>query len=878
MKHSSPSDQGPPVWARRFFRWYCRAAFVEDLEGDLDEMYDERLRQVGRRQANRLFVQDVFLLFRPTIVRRLTLYPFLQNQPAAMYRNYFKTGLRHLLKYKSYALLNISGLAIGMAAAIVLFLIVRYERSFDTFHPEHERIYRLSERVSQAGEVSEHDLTPVPVVPTLLEEIPEVMAGTRFFAPNAMRLRYQDRSVNPLVHFVDAGFADVFDFDVVAGDLRQTLVSTNQVVLTQTVAEQLFGAEGAVGQAVEVVNDERRLTVGAVLADPPAYSSLQFEVLLPWANAPEWVTADFGWYDTFMTGYVKLTPHASATALFGKLQSFRERHYTGEKAARTQLHLRPLAAWRTTDADNQSMINLLSLMALITLMIAGVNFTNLSVAQSLLRVREIGVRKALGSLRSQLVGQFLAESLLTTGVALVFATALVSLILPSVNHYFDLSLTFRYWHNVSLFGVLLLIGLAIGVAAGMYPALFVSRLSPIASLQGLSERRLSGRWMQHGLIVAQYTASILLIAGTLVIWRQTQFMKSQDLRFDQENVVGFSLWYDRYDFDSQEQAKSAIKTMIDRLEDESSIASLTFAENMPGRYNSSYNSFYDSDAPHQHPVNLRQVMVGNDYFKTLGIDLVTGKLPVPELAPDSGFAVVINEAAQRALGWQSIDDKYLVPNGEGVPLPVIGVVEDYHYQSLQKRIEPMVHSYYPGDEYYYGHIAARLQPGRTADGLSSLEAAYQSLNPLEPFDYYFLEEDFDKMYRAQERLGLTATLFASIAVILASLGLLALTAFATRQRQQEVGIRKVLGASVTQVMALLSKNFAVLIIMALVIAGPLIYYAAERFLQDFAYRIDLGLDTFFIAGAIALLVAAVSVGTQAFRAASANPTDALRDE
>lgn len=873
MKNSSP-----PPWARRLFRGYCNPDFTEDLEGDLEELYQERLPQMSKSRAQWLYVRDVLLLFRPSIIRPLTLNRLIANQNPAMYRNYFKTGLRNLLKYRSYALLNVFGLAVGMAAAIVLFLIVRYERSFDNFHSDYERIYRLGEQEMNKSEANSYDQTPVPVMPTLLEEIPEVETGTRFFSPNTMRLRYQDRNANPLVHYVDSGFVDVFDFEVVAGDLRQTLTTANRIVLTESVAEKLFGAEDAVGKTLEVVNDERRFAVGAVLADPPNNSSVQFEALLPWTNAPDWIAKDANWYDTFMTGYVKLINHAKPAALSEKLLAFKARHYSSEKSADTQLRLRPLAELRAFDTNNRPIINLLSLIAAITLTIAAINFMNLATAQSLLRTREIGVRKALGSLRSQLVGQFLAESVLTALVALVMSILLIHLALPWFNRYFELSLTFNYWQNGTLLAILAGLGLTVGLLSGLYPALFVSSLSPTASLRGQNQSRRSGRWLQQGLIVTQYVASILLIAGTLIIWRQIQFMKSQDLRFDQENVVAFSLRYENYGFESEEQATSAIKTMIDRLKNESVVANLAFAEALPGRYDHNYNSFADSQNPTQDAVSLRQVTVGENYFETLGMNMVDGGFPAPGIAPDSGFAVIINATALKAYGWQNIDDKYLVAKGDNMLFPVVGVVEDYHYQSLQEKIQPIIHFCYVGDEYYYGHIAVRLQPGRTAEGLAALEEAYQSLNPYEPFGYYFLDEEFDKLYRAQERLGLTASLFAGIAVVLASLGLLALAAFATRLRRKEVGVRKVLGASVTQIIVLLSRNFAGLIAIAFMVACPLIYYAAERFLQDFAYRIVLGPDVFIIAGAVALLVAGLSVSAQALRAASANPVDSLRDE
>ncbi|MEM6844404.1 MAG: ABC transporter permease [Bacteroidota bacterium] len=870
------SDRFPPPWAQRFFRWFCHPAYYEDLAGDLAELYDEREQESGVRKAQWKYVRDVVLLFRPSIIRPVYTYSFLIHP--AMFRNYLKISLRNLWKYKSYALLNIFGLAVGIAAAIVLFLIVHYEQSFDTFHAEHEQVYRLGHQEVEDGKLDTYDATPVPVVPTLLEEIPEVESGTRFFAPNNIRLGYQDNVANPLVHFVDSGFVNVFDFKAIAGDLTSTLKTENYIALTRSLAEKIFGNTGPVGKTLEVVNDEQQYVVGAVLDNPPVNSSLQFEALLSWSNAPDWITKEATWYDTFMTGYIKLTDQANPTALSQKLLAFKERHYVNERAANIQLHLRPLAELRAFDTENKPVITLLSIIAIITLVIASVNFTNLSTAQSLLRTREIGVRKAIGSLRSQLAAQFLTESIVTCVFALLVGMLLVHLVLPSFNQYFDLELTFRYWQNLPLLGTLLAIGLVTGLLSGAYPAAFVSRLSPVASLKGANKFRASGRLFQRGLIVVQYVASILLIAGTLIIWRQIQYMKSQDLRFDEENVVAFSLRYEHYDFQSEEQAKSAIKTMMDQLKGESVVTAITFAEKMPGRYIRNYNSFYDQENRNQDPVSLRQLMVGNQYFETLGMEMMMGQLPSPELAPDSGLAVVINETALRAFGWHDIENKYLVTQTDDFPFPVIGVVEDYHYQSLEAPIQPLIHFYYPGDEYYYGEIAVRLQPGRTAEGLEVLESAYQSLEPFEPFSYYFLDEEFDQMYRAQERLGLTASLFAGIAVVLASLGLLGLAAFATRQRKKEVGVRKVLGASVAQIIILLSQSFAGLVVIAFIVACPLVYYGANQFLQDFAYRISLEADVFLIAGVIAFVIAGISVSLQAFRAASVNPVHSLRDE
>lgn len=873
-------NASPPRWAQRLFQWYCHPGYYEDLQGDLEELFEENTRQSSLRNARWRYVRDVILLFRPAIVRPF--HSFLLTNPA-MFRNYLKVGSRNLLKYKSYAVLNILGLAVGIAATIILLLILRYEQSFDSFHPDYTQVYRIGEHRQIGGDEDKIYKTKAPVAPTMTEDYAEVVAYSRFFAPNNLRLRYQDQVVNPRVHYVDSGFVRLFDFGLIAGDLVQTLNTKDRMVLTQSTAAALFGDEDPIGKTLEVTNEEQQYVVGAVVPDPPDNSSLQFEALLPWLSTPEWLAPDQtgDWYNTFMEAYVKLAPGTNVSALEENLLAFRDKYFVDPEANQVRITLLPLGQLRGEETQNASIMTLLGIIAAITLAIACVNFTNLSTAQSLLRSREIGLRKSLGSLRSQLVAQFLTESMLTCLLALIVGVLAVHLLLPWFNRYFDLPLTFHYWQHLPLLLGLLGIGLGTGVLAGIYPAFFVSRMDPAQSLKSSGKHPTSGRYLQKGLIVLQYAASILLIAGTLVIWRQIQFMKTQDLHFNKDHVATVSLWYNNFDFQSEEQATSAIQAIIPQLASETAITDLAFAEKMPGQYNYNYNDFYDLDQPNQPPTNIRKTTVADHYFETFDLRLVAGRSFSRDLASDSA-AVIINETAMKRLGWTDLEDKFLLEGGndpdQNVRHPVVGVVQDYHYQSLQDKIEPLLHYYYAGDAYYYSQLAVRLQPERVAEGLAALQQAYESLNPYEPFEYSFVDEEFDRMYRAQERLGLTATLFSGIAVILASLGLLGLAAFASRQRRKEVGIRKVLGASVAQIIVLLSSNFALLVVIAFGVACPLVYYSARRFLSNYAYRIDLNPDIFLIAGLSAVVIAGITVSLQAFRAASANPVQSLRNE
>ncbi|MEM6844403.1 MAG: ABC transporter permease [Bacteroidota bacterium] len=878
MKKFFSSGKGPPGWARQFFRWYCHTDFIEDLEGDLDEVYEERLCQVGRRRANWLFVQDVLLLFRPSIIRRFTTYSFTHNQYPAMFRNYFKTGIRNLLKYKSYALLNIFGLAVGIAATILLFLIVRYEKSFDKFHSDYPNIYQLGERNTSNGISREYYLTRTPAFPTMREEYVEVVGGTRFHN-DQHNITYQDQTLESSVHYVDSSFATTFDFTVLEGDLKQTLQTPNYIALTSETAEKIFGNEGPLGKVLDIDQGEQtqtRFTVGAILDNPPKNSSLQFKILIPWLNVPPSYSLEQNgnWYNSMMTTFIRLAPGTDQDAFTASLDPFREKYYTKYEGAETEIILLPLEEMRSENAKNQTLITLLSAIALIILAVATINFMNLSTAQSLGRVKEIGLRKVMGSRRAQLISQFLTESTLTSAIALLIAIALVYVASPWVNDYFKIGLTFSFWNDSVLLLTLLGVGLITGLLSGFYPALFVSNFGLTKSLRGEWRRSLSGQFLQKGLIVLQYTCSILLIAGTVVIWRQINYMKTKDLNFEQQNIVG--VWtYNK--FKDEEKAKSGLKVLRDELERETIIESVAFSGNVPSKYWFNYNSFYPTEQPAENKLSLRQSWVDDQYFPTYGITFAEGRNFSSDITSDSS-AIVINEAAMKAFGWQDIEEKYLrygCTNCE--QHRVVGVVEDFHYQGLQSEVEPMAH-FYGGNEPDYTFMSVRFQPGHVVDGLALLKDRWQWLDPIGEVDYFFLDQEFDQLYKSQERIGMTATLFAFIAIIIASLGLLGLAAFATRQRRKEVGVRKVLGASIIQIVVLLSRNFALLVMVAFLLACPLVYYAADEFLQDFAYRVPIRVDIFIIAGIAAILIAGISVSLQAFRAASVNPVHSLRDE
>ncbi|MEM6844477.1 MAG: FtsX-like permease family protein [Bacteroidota bacterium] len=879
--------QQPPHWAQRFLRWYCHPLFLEDLEGDLAELYEDRLQYASPRKARWLYVWDVLLLLRPAIVRPIML-PF--GQQPAILRSYLTIGFRMLLKYRSYALLNIFGLAVGIAATILLLLIVQYEKSFDTFHVNYDHIYQLREKVTTDDYSKETDHTRTPAFPVLVKEYPEIVGGSRFDV-DRHKVWYKDQAFASSVHYVDTSFATTFSFPVLSGDMVTALHTPNHLVLTEEVVKKFFGDHKyAVGKKLEIEEGEQivRFTVGAVVKDPPANSSLQFEILIPWLNPS--IGYDLGrqndWYSTNMITYVQLRNDVDPDQFVNQLASFKEKYFAKHSGAETEVFLLPLAQVRSKDTKNQPLIVLLSVIAVLILVVAAVNFMNLSTAQSLVRIKEVGLRKAMGSRRVQLVSQFLIESTLVSLMALLGAVVIVYLALPWINNYFELALSFSFWGSPVSLLTLVSVGLAIGLLASWYPAVLVSGFRLTKSIRRNWSGSRSSQVFQKGLVVAQYACSILLIAGTIIIWRQTQFMKTQDLKFDQHNIVAIRVYGDR--FEDAGKAKSRLKTLSQELEQKAAIESVAFSSTVPTKYWHSYDNFYLEESPEK-PVLLRKTTVGDGYFSTYGINLVEGRSfsaeidpiqknrSLPSTAADTNV-VIINQAAMKAFGWQDIQNKYLRRSCLKCNVyKVVGVTEDFHYQGLQEKIEPMAHLY-RGSGTDYNFMSVRLNHEHVQSGLATLEEGWSDLGAIEEFDYFFLDEEFDLMYKEQERLATTATLFTLVAVVIAILGLLGLATFSIRQRRREVGVRKAMGASAWQVVVLLTRNFAWLVLLAFLAACPIIYFSAQQFLQTFAYHISVEPAIFLIAGVTALILAGISVSFRTLRTALSNPAKTLRLE
>lgn len=851
----------PPKLLLRFFRWFCHPDYVEDIEGDLNERFLQSVLAKGNTAARCIYAIEILRLFRPSLMRKFG--GSVHLNLLGMFKIFMISGWRNLLKHKGYTAVNVLGLSFGIGAVALLSLIIHQESTYDRFHKNCQSIFRLG-NTHEDGSMT--DLIVTPETPRMKKEFQEVELATRCYDHYGL-FQSGNHVIQGGFYLVDQDFADMFDFEVIEGTLNEGLKPQNMAI-TESFAKKMFPDQDPMGKSIKMMETNKLLTVACVMRDPPKNSTLQFEGLIVWDNVPEWLHEDQSgnWYNTFNIGYIKLRDGANPELLKGKFHEFTKKYFLPDRE-KWGLALFPLSnEYFRTKADGQ-LIQILTIIAVLILLLSVFNFVNLSVSQSLSRVKEIGVRKVLGSARSMMFLQFLTESVLVSALAMVLGLVLVVLAIPYVNEYFDYGLEASLMALPQVIAGLLLLCIFIAFTASFFPAFIFSKIQMAKSLKGNIAAGVSGNWLRKPLLVLQFGCSFLLILGAVVIWSQVHYMKTKNLHFNGHNVVAVTMWNEM--FKNPEESYKKLKLLRDELETRSYIKAVTSSQNVPGRYYANYNLFGDKGGKE---VSLRQTVIDQKYFETMGMDLAMGQ----------GFSgnetdaknIIINEAAMSAYGWDNVDDKYLTPRQGDKSFKVIGVVKDFNYQSLKSEIEPMIFFYSP-----FGYtLAVKVADGHEMDGLQALEQLWSELDAYTNLEYFFVDQEFDKLYAEQERVGMSVTFFSGVGILIALLGLLAAVTQSIQVRKKEIGIRKVMGASLSNLIRILSMNFIYLILFGILAGSVLGYHLCSQFLNDFAYRIALSPLIFLGASGAVLMCAAVLIAYQAMRVARANPSGTLRDE
>ena len=802
-----------------------------------------------------------------------------------MLRNYLKIAVRNIVRHKTYAFINIAGLAIGMAVCLMIMMWVQNELSFDQFHTNSHRIYRLCTHLTVSGTDRRAPMTGPPMAPAMMNDFPEIVNGVRLTPLRRMAVKYEDKIFyEGAIHYADSSLFDVFTFPLIKGDPHTALAQPYSVVITEAMAQKYFGDEDPLGKAL-TIDYQREYTVTGVAENTPNNSHLDFDLVCSFQTlyVEQRQGLDvWGWLGYYT--YLLLDEGADYQALEAKFPALVEEH-SGERlravGGSLVLFLQPMPSIHLHSDllsdfggdGNITSVYFFSGIAVFILLMACINFINLSTARSVTRAREVGMRKVLGANRGGLIRQFLFESILYSLVAMVLARALVEICLPILNSITGQALVSDVLQRPLAIGGTLGLVLLIGLMAGSYPALFLSAFRPVRVLKGDTHSSGGGFRLRRSLAVVQFALSISLIIGTLVTHSQLSFWKTQDLGFDQDQVVVLS------DLNNLDNIPlSTLKQELAALPEVIEVSASNAAPGLGGMMSTFLGEGFAEDEAQF----MRLLDVDENFVPTLGLEIVAGRNFSSEFATDSADAAIINETAAALLGWDDPVGKIIkrrLPSPGGPPQweekTVVGVVKDFNLNPLQGGIEPMfMGNYYGGANM----LSLRISEGNMEEGIEALGNEWERLLPNRPLDYEVLRDVFDSFYWSEERLGDIALSFTVLAVFIGCLGLFGMASYTAERRTREIGVRKVLGASVATIVQLLSGEVIIVLVVSNVLAWPIAYYFTSRWLEDFAYRTEIGWVTFALAGGLALVIALATVCFQAIKAALANPIDAIRYE
>lgn len=807
-----------------------------------------------------------------------------------MFKNYIKTALRNLFKHKGYSLINIAGLAIGMTSCLLILLYVQHELGYDSFNEKADRIYRVAGSYRYGGRDFEDAASPAPMAGVMVKDYPEVIDAVRFFKYGNFIAQYKDNSFKERrVFYADTSFFNIFSVPLLIGNPETALASPNKLVLSQNTVKKYFGEEDPIGKTLKI-NNEKDYEVTGVFQEIPDNSHFHFDMLISLSSHP--VDKDQLWVGQYLQTYILLHEKADHQGLEAKFPEMIKKYMAPQLEAflgisveklaaegefRVDMYLQPLRKIHLHSDLRAEMeptsdikyVYIFSAIALFILMIAAINFINLSTARSAGRAREVGIRKVLGSYRKQLIGQFLTESMVLSLVSMTIAILLFWLALPIFNSLSGKVLSLSDLGRGPMLFALVLVTLLTGILAGSYPAFFISAFRPANVLKGQMKSGAKARLVRRGLVVFQFMASIVLIIGTFIVYNQLNYIQDKKLGFNKEQVLILENTY---------LLKQQIETFKNEILSYPQIINATISGSLPVPSDFNITAvFPEGETDNKKSTSMQVWAVDHDYVETLGMDIVEGRDFSREFSTDAS-AVIINQEVGRQFGWEKPLGKRLATivslQGDSKLLTVIGVVEDFHFRSLRNNIGPLIMLLSPSPN----RISFRMKTDDFSGTIGLIRKKWREFLPNQPFEYSFLDEQFDSMYRAERRIGEIFGIFAALAVFIGCLGLFGLAAFTAEQRTKEIGIRKILGATAPKIIRLLVKEFVILISVANAVAWPIAYLVMKGWLKDFAYQTPVQIWLFISAGFFTLLIALITVSYQAVKAALANPIESLRYE
>jgi len=821
-----------------------------------------------------------------------------------MLRNYLKIAFRNLIKHKLYSAINIFGLAVGIACCLLIGLYVHNEWSYDTFHSKADRIYRVwAEETVDDGRVILNTATPVPLGPTLRESIPEVEHVTYLYRfSNLVNTEDHPDGMNEGVLVVNDDFFQIFDFRLLNGEKNNVLRNPGSAVLSKSTASRLFGDSNPMQKtlSIRLGSEYRDFTVTGIIEDAPSNSSLDYRIIIPYENLDQLVSerGRSSWFNIFGSTYVLLREGTEPAGLKPKFESmmrgalgdeiYSESNFTLGLQPLTDIHLNTDFPQSLALVSDPVYSYILGAIALLILLIACVNFMTLSISKSASRAREVGVRKTIGALREHLMYQFWGEALLMTFLALGIGITLAELLLPFFNDLSGTVLELQF----TMATVLVMLGITVLVSfvAGIYPALILSGFRPVEVLKGRLNLSADKSFFRKAMVVSQFALSIALIIGTLIVREQLNYVQNKNLGYQKDQIVvlesGFTPGPQSPLAEIIEKGFRRKNILENELAGIPEVQALSVSSFSPVQTSGWFRVGFRDNQNRQHAYHIN--VVDADFIPTLGIEIVNGRNFSEENTSDRNRAIIVNEALVSYYGWENPIGKQL-PGTQFEDHEVIGVVKDFHYESLHTPIEPLVLGMNPPllfsgiNNMSLSNSAApryslKISTGDLPATMTNIQNSWEKIAPGVPFDYTFVDQALDSQYREEERLSRIVTAGAILAIVIACLGLFGLASLMVVRRTKEIGVRKILGASAYSIVLLVNKEFTRLVVISFLIAVPIAWYVMSQWLQDFAYRIDLGVGLFVLAGFSALLVAWLTVSYQSVKATLVNPADSLRSE
>jgi putative ABC transport system permease protein len=858
----------PPKIAEYLLKLFANKFEHETLIGDFDELYQITLRERGRFFANQWYWRQILRAI-PSFFINTVYWSFY------MFRNYLKVALRTVKRQRIYSFINILGLAIGIACCLMIYLYVSYEMSYDKFYPDFSRIYRVATDNRFQSRSHLWALSPAPLAPVLEEGFPQIeivariMRRERGVVEKDEQLSFADR-----IFYADAEVFRLFSIPFLIGEPSSALLRPHTMVITQSIAGIYFEHNNPIGQTLNIDGTEYEVT--GVVPDAPSNTHLKYNIIMTINDLAD----DYhmsSWNHMYLYTYLKLSEGAKPNGSAEKIRHVADPHtlsQTEEGGMKQEYFLQPVGDIHLHShliaelgrPGNPLYLYIFSAVGLVILLLACINFMNLATARSANRAKEVGMRKVIGANRTQLISQFLGESLLTAFLALVLSVLIAEILRPFFNDLSRKEFLFTDFFQLGLLYLLIGLMLFVGFAAGSYPALLLSSFKPVTILRGFSSEGTRSAVLRKALVIFQFAVSVFLIICTFVIYRQIGFMKDYPLGFEKKQKLVIPV---------REEISNNYETIKNEFLYHPSVLRATVSSSTPGRGVHMHDfRMVEGDKTERH--SFQHLYVDLDFLQTYEIEIIAGRPFQREMRTDVSEAFIVNESVVRVFGLDS-PQKALgktIDCGD-VPKKIVGVINDFHFYGLQGPTEPLVLEIKPSK---FNFITLSVNTANLSDAFSFFEEKWRGLFPGHPFEYFFLDEDFNLQYQSEEQMGELFTVFTFFGLIIACLGLFGLASFTAQQRTKEIGIRKVLGASVSKIALLLTKDISKWVLVASLFSWPIAYFASKKWLQNFAFQADLHFSIFILATLTTLIIALLTVSYQAMKAAMSNPVDVLRHE